>query len=145
MEPIHRFIQLYRRMRLVIYRRLLRRTGQLSAADSFAADIIYLLEQPTLTQFAGEMGISQPSASYRVNELAQKGVVEKVISPRDRRECRLRVGAEYRKKTLDAPGRVEALMGELTRRFTRQELDTTAAVLDAFLTALDQEEEPLND
>lgn len=142
MEPIHRFIQLYRRMRMVIYRRLLRRTGQLSAADAFAADIIYLLEQPTLTQFAGEMGISQPSASYRVNELAQKGVVEKVISPRDRRECRLRVGAEYRKKTLDAPGRVEALMGELTRRFTRQELETTAAVLDAFLTALDQEEEP---
>lgn len=142
MEPIHRFIQLYRRMRLVIYRRLLRRTGQLSAADAFAADIIYLLEQPTLTQFAGGMGISQPSASYRVNELAQKGVVEKVISPRDRRECRLRVGAEYRKKTLDAPGRVEALMGELTRRFTRQELETTAAVLDAFLTALDQEEEP---
>lgn len=142
MEPIHRFIQLYRRMRLVIYRRLLRRTGQLSAADAFAADVIYLLEQPTLTQFAGEMGISQPSASYRVNELAQKGVVEKVISPRDRRECRLRVGAEYRKKTLDAPGRVEALMGELTRRFTRQELETTAAVLDAFLTALDQEEEP---
>lgn len=142
MEPIQRFIQLYRRMRLVIYRRLLRRTGQLSAADAFAADIIYLLEQPTLTQFAGEMGISQPSASYRVNELAQKGVVEKVISPRDRRECRLRVGAEYRKKTLDAPGRVEALMGELTRRFTRQELETTAAVLDAFLTALDQEEEP---
>lgn len=142
MELIHRFIQLHRRMRLVIYRRLLRRTGQLSAADAFAADIIYLLEQPTLTQFAGEMGISQPSASYRVNELAQKGVVEKVISPRDRRECRLRVGAEYRKKTLDAPGRVEALMGELTRRFTRQELETTAAVLDAFLTALDQEEEP---
>lgn len=142
MEPIHRFIQLYRRMRLVIYRRLLCRTGQLSAADAFAADIIYLLEQPTLTQFAGEMGISQPSASYRVNELAQKGVVEKVTSPRDRRECRLRVGAEYRKKTLDAPGRVEALMGELTRRFTRQELETTAAVLDAFLTALDQEEEP---
>ena len=142
MEPIHRFIQLYRRMRLVIYRRLLRRTGQLSAADSFAADIIYLLEQPMLTQFAGEMGISQPSASYRVNELAQKGVVEKITSPRDRRECRLRVGAEYRKKTLDAPGRVEALMGELTRRFTRQELETTAAVLDAFLTALDQEEEP---
>ena len=142
MEPIHRFIQLYRRMRLVIYRRLLRRTGQLSAADAFAADIIYLLEQPTLTQFAGEMGISQPSASYRVNELAQKGVVEKITSPRDRRECRLRGGAEYRKKTLDAPGRVEALMGELTRRFTRKELETTAAVLDAFLTALDQEEEP---
>lgn len=142
MEPAKHFLALYHRMRLTVYRRLLHRTGRLSAADAIAADVIYLLERPTLTQFAGEMGISQPSATYRVNELAQKGVVEKITSPRDRRECRLRVGAEYRKKTLDAPGRVEALMGELTRRFTRQELETTAAVLDAFLTALDQEEEP---
>ena len=138
MEPAKHFLALYHRMRLTVYRRLLHRTGRLSAADAIAADVIYLLERPTLTQFAGEMGISQPSATYRVNELAQKGVVEKITSPRDRRECRLRVGAEYRKKTLDAPGRVEALMGELTRRFTRQELETTAAVLDAFLTALDQ-------
>ena len=87
------------------------------------------------------MGISQPSATYRVNELAQKGVVEKIASPRDRRECRLRVGSEYRRKTLEAPGRFDRLLTQLTHRFSQQELDTTAAVLDAFLTALEQEEE----
>ena len=141
MEAANRFLVLYHRMRLTVYRRLLRRTGQLSTADAFATDVIYLLEQPTLTQFAGEMGISQPSATYRVNELAQKGVVEKIASPRDRRECRLRVGSEYRRKTLEAPGRFERLLTQLTHRFSQQELDTTAAVLDAFLTALEQEEE----
>lgn len=141
MEAANRFLALYHRMRLTVYRRLLHRTGQLSTADAFATDVIYLLEQPTLTQFAGEMGISQPSATYRVNELAQKGVVEKIASPRDRRECRLRVGSEYRRKTLEAPGRFDRLLTQLTRRFSQQELDTTAAVLDAFLTALEQEEE----
>ena len=141
MEAANRFLVLYHRMRLTVYRRLLRRTGQLSTADAFATDVIYLLEQPTLTQFAGEMGISQPSATYRVNELAQKGVVEKIASPRDRRECRLRVGSEYRRKTLEAPGRFDRLLTQLTPRFSQQELDTTAAVLDAFLTALEQEEE----
>lgn len=141
METVKRFTHLYRRMRLVIYRRLLRRTGRLSATDAFAADVIYLLERPTLTQFAGEMGISQPSATYRVNELAQKGVVEKIISESDRRECLLQVGAEYRQRTLEAPGRLDRLLGQLARRFTHQELDTTAAVLEAFLTALEHEEE----
>lgn len=136
METVKRFTRLYRRMRLVIYRRLLRRTGRLSAAD-----VIYLLERPTLTQFAGEMGISQPSATYRVNELAQKGVVEKITSESDRRECLLQVGAEYRQRTLEAPGRLDRLLGQLTCRFTHQELDTTAAVLEAFLTALEHEEE----
>ena len=58
-----RFFRLYRRLRLVSYRRLLRRTEKLSAADAFAVDVIYLLEHPTLSQFAGTMGISQPSAT----------------------------------------------------------------------------------
>ena len=141
MESAKRFMALYHRMRLTVYRRLLHRTGTLSTADAFAADVIYLLEQPTLTQFAGEMGISQPSATYRVNELAQKGVVEKLTSPSDRRECRLQVGAEYRRKTLEAPGRIDRLLNQLSHRFSPQQLDTTAAVLDAFLTALEQEED----
>ena len=141
MEPAKHFLALYHRMRLTVYRRLLHRTGRLSAADAIAADVIYLLERPTLTQFAGEMGISQPSATYRVNELAQKGVIEKIPSPRDKRECRLPVGDDYRRKTLEAPGRIERLLGQLCSRFTPQQLDTTAAVLDAFLSALEHEEE----
>lgn len=87
------------------------------------------------------MGISQPSATYRVNGLMEKGVVEKVVSATDRRECHLQVGTDYRKQTLEAPGRLDRLLGQLSRRFSRQELDTTAAVLDAFLTALEQEED----
>ena len=59
METIKRFTRLYRRMRLVIYRRLLRRTGRLSATDAFAADVIYLLERPTLTHFPAQCHLSR--------------------------------------------------------------------------------------
>ena len=110
MEPAKHFLALYHRMRLTFYRRLLHRTGRLSAADAIAADVIYLLERPTLTQV-------------------------------DERECRLQVGDDYRRKTLEAPGRIERLLGQLCSRFTPQQLDTTAAVLDAFLSALEHEEE----
>ena len=48
---------------------------------------------------------------------------------------------DYRRKTLEAPGRIERLLGQLCSRFTPQQLDTTAAVLDAFLSALEHEEE----
>lgn len=117
MEPAKHFLALYHRMRLTVYRRLLHRTGRLSAADAIAADVIYLLERPTLTQFAGEMGISQPSATYRVNELAQKGVIEKIPSPRDKRECPPASGGDYRRKTLEAPGRIERLLGPALQPF----------------------------
>ena len=136
-----RFFRLYRRLRLVSYRRLLRRTEKLSAADAFAVDVIYLLERPTLSQFAGTMGISQPSATYRVNELVAKGAVEKLPSPRDRRECRLQVGPQYIRQTLEAPGKFTRPLQQLTRRFSPEQLDTTATVLDAFITALEQEED----
>ncbi|MFR6410916.1 MAG: hypothetical protein ACLUNX_02045 [Angelakisella sp.] len=140
MEPAKHFLALYHRMRLTVYRRLLHRTGRLSAADAIAADVIYLLERPTSPSSPGD-GHSQPSATYRVNELAQKGVIEKIPSPRDKWECRLQVGDDYRRKTLEAPGRIERLLGQLCSRFTPQQLDTTAAVLDAFLSALEHEEE----
>ena len=130
MEPAKHFLALYHRMRLTVYRRLLHRTGRLSAADAIAADVIYLLERPTLTQFAGEMGISQPSATYRVNELAQKGVIEKIPSPRDKRECRLQVGDDYRRKTLEAPGRIEARLYRVDWHVRRGEVEKAQALLE---------------
>lgn len=54
MEPAKHFLALYHRMRLTVYRRLLHRTGRLSAADAIAADVIYLLERPTLPVRRGD-------------------------------------------------------------------------------------------
>ena len=85
-------LKLYRRLRLDGYRKLFgavqEREGSLSAMEAFSADLINLLGEPTLKEFAEYSGISQPNATYKVNALASKGYVEKVVSAPDRREIR---------------------------------------------------------
>ena len=92
-------LRLYRRLRLDGYRKLFgavqEREGSLSAIEAFSADLINLLGEPTLSQFAEYVGISQPNATYKVNALAGKGYVEKVVSKPDRREIRLRTGKKF--------------------------------------------------
>ena len=77
--------QLYRRLRLTSYRRIFgsirERSGSLSATEAFSADVIQLMGAPTLSQFAQYLGISQPNATYKINNLVAKGYVEKVPRP----------------------------------------------------------------
>ena len=96
---------LYRNLRLVHYRNLFcqvkEKAGSLSATEAFSAEVIYLLGQPTIGEFAAFIGISQPNASYKVNALVTKGYLERVSSDDDRREAHLNVT----KKFLDYYGR----------------------------------------
>ena len=92
-------IRLYKRFRLLNYRemfgRIREKDGSLSATEAFAADVIYLLEKPTITQLAETLGISQPNATYKVNNLVAKGYVQKTVSEDDRRECHLHVSERF--------------------------------------------------
>lgn len=56
-----------------MFHTLREKTGSLSATEAFSADVIHLLGRPTLGQFAATLGISQPNATYKVNNLAAKG------------------------------------------------------------------------
>ena len=60
---------LYERSRLEHYRELFGRIrekdGSLSATEAYAADVIYLLQNPTVSTFAEVLGISQPNATYQ--------------------------------------------------------------------------------
>ena len=66
-------LDLYKKSRLMTYRamfgRIREKTGSLSATEAYAVDVIYLLGSPTITQLAETLGISQPNATYKVNNL----------------------------------------------------------------------------
>ena len=87
--------ELYKRFRLMTYRKLFGRIrekdGSLSATEAYTVDVIYLLGNPTVTQLAEVLGISQPNATYKVNNLVTKGYVMKTVSQEDKREIRLQV------------------------------------------------------
>ena len=81
-------LDLYKKSRLMTYRamfgRIREKTGSLSATEAYAVDVIYLLGSPTITQLAETLGISQPNATYKVNNLVAKGYACKTISEDER-------------------------------------------------------------
>ena len=94
-----RIKDLYEHFRLEHYRELFGRIrekdGSLSATEAYAADVIYLLGDPTVSAFAEVLGISQPNATYKINNLAAKGYARRTASDEDRRECRVSVGDRF--------------------------------------------------
>lgn len=75
------FDAIYKNFRFEIYRHIFsilgKREGTLSAADYFSVETIYLMGNPTITEFANTLCISQPNATYRIRSLIDKGYVVK--------------------------------------------------------------------
>ena len=90
---------LYEKVRLQHYQdlfsRVKERDGSLSATEAYAADVIYLMGSPTVSAFAETLGISQPNATYKINNLVTKGYAVRGASDGDRRECRVTVGDRF--------------------------------------------------
>ena len=117
---------LYEKVRLQHYRdlfsRVQERDGSLSATEAYAADVIYLLGSPTVSAFADTLGISQPNATYKINNLVSKGYATRTSSDADRRECRVSVGDRfYSYYNTDYPFIAESVE-TLTQRYTPEEL-----------------------
>lgn len=69
--------------------------GSLNPTDSYCLEVIFLLKNPTINQFAEYVNISLPNASYRINNLITKGYVKKHVSEHDRREYHLEVTDKF--------------------------------------------------
>ena len=71
------------------------REGSLSAMEAFSLEVIYLLNEPTVGQFADFLNISQSNATYKVNSLIKKGYIERQNSQLDRREYHLVLSEKF--------------------------------------------------
>lgn len=139
------FEQLYLQFRANYYRRMVKqigvREGSLSATEGYCVEIIYLLQNPTVSQFAGFLGISMPNANYKIGSLVTKGYVTKEPSDADRREYHLRVTdkflAYYGLKDEDNA----RLMRGIRETFTQEELAQLEATIARVLQLMQKEEE----
>ncbi len=125
---------LYESVRLKHYRdlfsRVKERDGSLSATEAYAADVIYLLGDPTVSTFADTLGISQPNATYKINNLVAKGYAVRSVSSEDRRECRVSVGDRFFSYyNTDYPFIAESVE-QLQKNYTPQELALLERMLD---------------
>lgn len=132
--------RLYQHFRLRNYRalfgRIREKDGSLSATEAFAADVIFLLGSPTITQLAETLGISQPNATYKLNQLIQKGYVEKVPSTADRRELHLHVTDKYMRYWNESSSTMHRALDLLQQRFSDGELAVFSRMLQVLADTL---------
>jgi DNA-binding MarR family transcriptional regulator len=93
------FSEVYNKFKLQFYRRVFElvreRDGSLSAMEAFSLEVIYMLGEPTVSQFADFLNISQSNATYKVNNLIKKGYLLRENSTTDRREYHLILSEKY--------------------------------------------------
>ncbi|HHT98301.1 MAG TPA: winged helix-turn-helix transcriptional regulator [Clostridiales bacterium] len=94
----------------------------LSAIESYCSEVIYLLKSPTIQEFSKFINISGPNATYRINNLIEKGYVKKIVSKEDKREYHL----EVTEKFLDSYGAndnyQQNIIKKINEDFTKDEI-----------------------
>lgn len=104
----------------------------LSPTESYCVEAIFLLNRPTVHQFANYVNISQPNATYRISNLISKGYVRKVLSEDDRREYFLEVTDKFAKNYGMNASFNAQLMSNIREKFTQEEI----AQLEKFMKKL---------
>ena len=133
--------RLYRNFRLLQYKSLFgairERSGSLSATEGYAADVIYLLGNPTIKQFAECLGISQPNASYKIANLVAKGYVKRIPSDDDRREARLELTDKFYGYIDPGNELIGSAVSELETRYPPEKLREFSDMLEALNEAME--------
>jgi len=137
-------VRLFHKFRLDSYQQLFRvireKDGSLSATEAFSADIINLLGRPTVTQFAEAIGISQPNATYKINNLVAKGYVNKIVPDTDRREVRLETAEKFTRYFTEDRKTLGEAVGALGKQYSQDEIELAARVIDSLVAAIEEEE-----
>ena len=133
------FIEVYTKFKLHFYREIFSgfqcREATLTAVETFCMEIIQALKEPTINEFASFVNISSPNAAYKVNSLIQKGYVEKVQSPKDRREYHLRPTQKYMYYYNISSQYMHKVVDRVKERFTPEETEQ----LDRMLQVVGEE------
>jgi len=95
----------------------------LSPTESYCVEVIFLLQRPTVREFANYVNISQPNATYRISSLINKGYVRKVISENDKREYHLEVTDKFLSYYGVNASFNNDLMHGIRKNFSKDEVD----------------------
>ena len=138
------FSEVYTRFKLNFYRgifeRLKERESSLSASEAYAVEVIYALREPTISQFAEFLQISQPNATYKINGLIRKGYITKVNSSKDKREYHLVTTPKFLDYYAINQNYIAIVMQRIRKRFSPEETEQ----LDNMLQTISRELMPEN-
>ncbi len=121
------FIEVYDKFKLQFYRRVFElvreRDGSLSAMEAFSLEVIKMLGEPTVGQFADFLNISQSNATYKVNNLIKKGYLVRQNSTTDRREYHLILSEKFYNYMNLLANYEKTVMARIEQRFPQEDVD----------------------
>lgn len=120
------FVEIFDKFEMRFFRKIFdlvkEREGSLSAMEAFSLEIIKMLDNPTVGQFADFLNISQSNATYKVNSLIRKGYLERQNSSTDRREYHLILSEKYYHYESLLTSYVQTVIGRIEERFGEEDL-----------------------
>lgn len=134
------FDKIYKAFRLDIYKHIFsilgKREGMLTAADYFSVETVYLLGNPTISEFARALSISQPNATYRVKSLVEKGYVVKQKTEK-KNTYRLAVTDNFLRYYHQDMGYGNFIFHELSERLSEEELLKVDEIFQNFIRQIE--------
>lgn len=121
------FSHVYDKFKLHFYTQIFHlvkeREGSLSAMEAFSLEVIKILGQPTISEFADFLNISQSNATYKVNMLIRKGYIEKENSAEDRREYHLVLSDKYYQYQSLFTDYQGVVLDRVSERFSKEDVE----------------------
>lgn len=112
------------------------KVGGLTATESYCVEVIYLLNRPSVHEFADFIHISLPNATYRITNLINKGYIKKVLSEKDKREYHLEVTDKF----IDHYGANATfnseLMSKIKEKFSNEEANMLESMIKKIVDEL---------
>ena len=120
------FTEIFSKFEMQFFRRIFdlvrEREGSLSAMEAFSLEIIQMLDNPTVGQFADFLNISQSNATYKVNSLIKKGYLERQNSTTDRREYHLVLSEKFYRYQELMTSYEHTVLERISERFSPEDL-----------------------
>ena len=134
------FSDVYDNFKLQFYRKVFElvreRDGSLSAMEAFSLEVIKMLGNPTVSEFADFLNISQSNATYKVNCLIKKGYIERENSQIDRREYHLRLSEKFYNYIGLLSNYEKTVMDRIAERFPAEDVEKFDEMLRIISTEL---------
>lgn len=134
------FVEIYDKFKLKFYCSVFElvreREGSLSAMEAFSLEVINMLSEPTVGQFADFLNISQSNATYKVNSLIKKGYLERQNSQTDRREYHLVLSEKYYNYESLMSSYEMQVIERIKQRFSQEDLENLDRMMKIISTEL---------
>lgn len=123
------FQSVYNLFKKSFYASMCANSKELTMQEAFSLDIIYMLGNPTILEYANYMGISQPNATYKINQMIDKGYLIKEVCQEDKRAFRLQVTQKFLDCYRVNDRYIQRILGDVEKMFQPQEVELLIKML----------------